>query len=287
MKQARLASAVQALTARGLKPRLLRTEKRGDANRIAHEEARSGAEIIIAAGGDGTINEVANALVGTPVKLGIVPLGGANVFALEMDIPLDPIAAADVVARGSAKKIYLGYVELHGEANGKILQSYFLLMAGVGFDGGVLREIKRTHIARWGKLAYLSTALCLIAKYTRARISVTVDGKETVYASSAVVGKSRHYGGRFMVTPRASLADKYLDLCVFKKKGPVNMLKYACTVVAGEHLRNEGIYYTKALELEMNSEEEVYVQVDGDYLGTLPARFGVKNEALSVMVPRG
>lgn len=285
MKQGKLARAVQALTARGIKPRLLRTEKRGDANRIAHEQACSGAEVIIAAGGDGTINEVANALVGTPVKLGIVPLGGANVFALEMHIPLDPIAAADVVVQGSAQKIHPGYVELHGEANGKICGSYFLLMAGVGFDGGVLREIKRSHIARWGKLAYLATALRLIAKYTRARIAVTVDGKETVYASSAVVGKARHYGGRFMVTPRASLTDTFLDLCVFKKKGPVNMLRYACSVVAGEHIRNEGIYYTKALALEMNSEEAVYVQVDGDYLGTLPARFAVKNEALAVLVP--
>jgi len=280
-----LARAVQAFKAYDIDPVVKKTEKRGDAYHIALEAAQKGTETIIAAGGDGTINEIANALVGSSSKLGILPMGVANLFALEMQIPHDPTAAVDIIVHGSPQQISPGYIQLQKEGGTGEILNHFLLMAGIGFDGGVLREIKRAHIARWGKAAYVITGARFLSKYTHSQLTIRIDQKETLTASSAVVGKSRYYGGKFMVTPRASLKDDCLDLCVFKNKGTLSMIKYACGVLTGNHLRHTGIYYAKAHELEMSSSEEIYVQADGDFLGRLPARLGVTRDALSVMVP--
>ena len=284
-KQKKLAEAVRVFKAQGISPIIRETQKRGDACNFAKEEVGRGSEIIVAAGGDGTINEVANGLAGTGARLGILPMGLANVLALEMSIPEEPDSAVNVIVRGVPQLINPGYVKLSGSGIDKEIKRYFLLMAGIGFDGGVMHDIRRSQVERWGKTAYVTAGMLAIARYTGHLFTIRMDGRKEINAYSAVVGKSRFYGGGFMVTPRASLKDEYLDVCAFTGKGAVSMLKQAFAILIGSHPCKDGAYYEKALELEIASEDTVYVQVDGDFLGSLPARLGVHNGALTIMVP--
>lgn len=281
----KLTRAVDAFIGRGIRPTIRETKKRGDACCFAAEEAERGSDIVIAAGGDGTINEVANGLAGSRVALGILPMGVANVLSLEMGIPADPVKAVEIIISGTPQLINPGHVILREEGTEREIKRYFLLMAGVGFDGGVMHDIRRDRIERWGKAAYLITGIRLISMYTNTAFSIRVDRREPLEAYSAVVGKSRFYGGRFMVTPQASLKDDCLDICAFKDKGALSMLRHAFGVLAGSHLHQADTFYRKACSLAITAEEEMYVQVDGDFLGCLPARFEVCRNALSILAP--
>jgi YegS/Rv2252/BmrU family lipid kinase len=284
-KHTKLNRAVSAFNARGLRPTIRATSKRGDARCLAAEEADRGCDIVIAAGGDGTINEVANGLAGSRVALGVLPMGVANLLALEMGIPAEPERAVDVIINGIQRPVNPGYVILRDDVSGREIKRYFLLMTGIGFDGGVLHDLKRASVAMWGKAAYVSAGIRAIAKYTKTAFSVRIDREEELVAYSAVVGKSRFYGGRFMVTPRATLQDDCLDICAFTGPGSWRMLKHALYVIAGRHLRQGDIYYAKTRELEVWSPDTVYIQSDGDFIGTLPARLGVCKNALRIVAP--
>ena len=253
---------------------------------FAGEEAEKGTDIVMAAGGDGTINEVANGLVGSSVKLAVLPLGTANVFALETGIPSNPFEAANILLKGFSQPINLGHItfrEISGKGNGEY---YFLLMAGMGFDGGVLKEIKRKHITRWGKAAYYATAIKVLFKHNSLPLTIRVDQKEPITGYSVIIGNGRYYGGKFKVTPHASLTENALDVCVVRGKGPVGMLKTGLKVLQGTHPSGNDTFYCKAKEIEIDSPGRVYVQADGDFLGTVPVRLTVKENALSVIVPK-
>lgn len=278
--------AVEVLKSNGIIPEIRETTKRGDACVFAQEEVTKDTEIVIAAGGNGTINEVANGLVGSSVKLAVLSIGIANVFSLETRIPSDPVLAMDVILKESPTLINLGYIRLREESSEKEIKKHFLLMAGVGFDGGVLREIKRSKISKWDKAAYIFTGMRVVSKYTRSPLYIQIDQRKTIRGYSAVIGKSHYYGGNFLVTPHASLMDEDLDLCVFQSKGPFNMLKYVLRIIQTKHLTYTDIHYCKAKEIKVSSPDEVFVQADGDFLGRLPAYLSVKKEALAVMMPK-
>ena len=282
-----LKTFLDVLKSRGIYPHIRATRQRGDASHFAREEADTGTEIVVAAGGDGTINEVANGLVESSVKLAILPLGTANVFALETGIPSDPLEAATILLKGFSQPINLGQITFCDVSGKGDRENYFLLMAGIGFDGGVLNEIKREHITRWGRAAYFATAVKLLPKYTSSPLSISIDQKDPVTGYSAIIANGRYYGGKFQVTPDASLTENVLDVCVLRRKGPLGMLTTACKVLTGIHTYGNDIFYCKAKTVEIDSPDEVYVQADGDFLGTVPVRLAIKEKVLSVIVPEG
>lgn len=285
-KRSNLNRAVSVFNAQGIRPLIRTTCRRGDAEHWAAEEADRGCDIVVAAGGDGTVNEVANGLAGSRAALGVLPMGVANLLAMEMGITADQERAVDAIIHGMPRPVNPGYVILHDDNGGKERKRYFLLMTGIGFDGGVMHDMKRASIARWGKAAYVGAGMRAISKHTRTAFSIRIDRDEEVVAYSAVVGKSRFYGGRFMVTPGASLQDECLDLCAFTGKGACRMLWNAVAIMANRHLPLSGVYDARARTLEISSREKVHVQVDGDYLGGLPIRCGVATNELSIMAPR-
>ena len=279
-------NVLDVLQSNGIHPHLRETRKRGDASLFAREEAVKGTEVVLAAGGDGTINEVVNGLVGSSVKLAILPLGTANVFALETGIPSNPFEAATILLKGFSQPINLGHITFHeisGKGNG---ENYFLLMAGMGFDGEVLSQIKRKHITRWGKAAYYATGIKVLFKHTSLPLSIKIDQKEPIPGYSVIVGNGRYYGGKFKVTPHASLTENALDVCILRGKGPVGMLKTGLKVLQGTHPSGNDTFYCKAKTIAIDSPEVVYVQADGDFLGTVPVCLTVKEKALSVIVPQ-
>jgi YegS/Rv2252/BmrU family lipid kinase len=278
--------ALEVLKSSGIQPLIRETSQRGNASLFAREEVDKGTEIVLVAGGDGTINEVANGLVGSSVKLALLPLGTANVFALETGIPSNPFEAIEILLQEFSLSINLGHVtfrDLWGQGNG---ETYFLLMAGIGFDGRVLNEIKRENITRWGRAAYFATAVKVLSKYTHSPLLISIDQKEPITGYSAIIGNGRYYGGKFQITPHASLTENALDVCVVRRKGVLSVVGTACKVLLGSQpAGNEG-FYCKAKTIAIDSPDEVYVQADGDFLGTVPVCLTVKENALSVIVPK-
>jgi YegS/Rv2252/BmrU family lipid kinase len=279
--------ALDVLKSNGIQPLIRETTQRGDASLFSREEAGKGTEIVLVAGGDGTINEVANGLVGSSVKLAVLPLGTANVFALETGIPTNPREAVNILLKGYSRPITLGHVtfrDLWDKGNG---ETCFLLMAGIGFDGGVLIEIKRKTITRWGRAAYFATAIKVLSKYTNSPLSISIDQKESITGYSVIIGNGRYYGGKFQITPHASLTENALDVCVLRRKGVLGVLGTACKVLMGTQSSGSDRFYGKAKTIAIDSPDVVYVQADGDILGKVPACLSVKENALSVIVPNG
>ena len=284
-KQSHLHEAVNLLRSRGIIPEIRTTRQRGDACLFAQDEVKKNTDIVVAAGGDGTINEIANGLIGSAVKLAVLPIGTANVFSLETNLPSEPNAAVDLLFTGKAQPISLGHIRLRDRYQDHEIRHHFMLMAGIGFDGGVLSQIQRRSIARWGRAAYVFTGIRVLSQYTHSLLTITVDQGKTIQGYSAVIGNARYYGGRFVITPHASLLDDSLELCVFKNKGSLSMGKNVLKLLLKKQGTSRDLFYCKAQLIEVTSPDEVFVQADGDFMGKLPAQLSVTKSGLSVIVP--
>ena len=271
--------AIDILGADGRTVGLHWTAQRGDATELARQAVAQQADLVVAVGGDGTLNEVVHALAGTSVPLGVIPLGTANCFALETGIPLDSGEAARSLLTGRPMRIHLGQAD----------DGYFLLMAGVGFDADIVYRVEQNLASkkRLGKLAYVSQGFLRVVRYHPARLKIILDGREELEAYSVVVGNTRYFGGRFVITPQAGFDKAELDVCLFQGKSRRDMVRYAWGIVRGRHLEQPDVLYRKARKVEVQADEgRAHVQVDGDYWGTTPVRFRIVPDALTVLLPQ-
>jgi YegS/Rv2252/BmrU family lipid kinase len=251
------------------------TRARGDAEALCREAVRAGSDLVVAAGGDGTINEVVNGLAGSDATLGIVPLGTANVLALETGIPTDPERACRLLLHGRPRALSLG---LAG-------RRHFVLMAGAGFDGLVVYSIAKAAKKRPGKGAYVAAGLRALLTARVPLLSVTAPGMPDLTGTGIVVGNGRLYGGTFSVTPGARLEEPRLQVCLFKSRRRIDWAGYAWGVLRGRHHLYGNVSLFKTERVRVTSEEKVYVQADGDLLGTLPMDFSVAPYRLNVVLP--
>lgn len=253
------------------------TEKKGDAYLFAEDVKDS--ELIIVGGGDGTFNEVINGLMSADkdIPLAFLPLGTTNVLAKELGIPEDIENAIDIALNNKPKMVSLGRITIHR------ITRYFCLMAGMGFDGEAVYGVKNNMIKRFsGKGAYIFSGLKTWFRYSPSLIRVkTTDGILEGY--SAIIGKASCYGGYYRITPKASLTEPMLDLCLFKGGNRRDILRYTYGIIRGRHLDFSDVVYNKYKELEVTSEGTVHIQIDGDYLGRLPARLDVVHNAVRIV----
>ena len=262
-------------------PRL--TFEKGDGRRFAREAAAAGFGLVIAAGGDGTINEVANGLhehladgaSGAP-SLGIVPLGTANDLAGALGIPADPREAVLAAVRGRAVPLDVGTV------NGECFVN--VSTGGVGAEATeeASDEVKR----RLGTLAYFLTGVkkLVTLEMPAARFTgggLLHDGPFLVFA----VGNSVRTGGGNLLTPRADMADGLLDVCIVREVPRTELLGLLPELRAGEHLDHPAVIYRQVRELRVESEEELSVNVDGEPLGGKVLHYSVSPHQLTVSVP--
>ncbi len=256
----------------------LTTRKKGDAHAFSRELSET--DLIIVAGGDGTFNEVINGMLSSQgnlpekkrIPLALLPLGTTNVLAKELNIPEVIEKAVHLVLTGNPKKISLGRINGH----------YFSLMAGIGFDGAAVFKLKNYIKKFSGKGAYILSGIKTLADYCPPLIEVqTSRGSFTGY--TAVVGNAHFYGGYFQVTPKASLIEPLLDICLFQGKTRRDLIRFVSGVIMKKHLNFKDVFYGKFSELEISSREPVHIQIDGDYFGTLPAKIGVLPEAVSII----
>jgi YegS/Rv2252/BmrU family lipid kinase len=251
------------------------TECAGDATRLAATVGDY--DIVVAAGGDGTINEVINGLGEAGTALGILPLGTANVFAKELGLPHDFGDAWQVIEAGKSRSIDLPCAEFAGK------RRYFCQLAGVGFDARAVRAASWELKKKVGPLAYVWSGLKTLGE-THAPVEVAPRG---VAGAAVFVGNGRYYGGKFRLFPQAKLDDGLLDVCVFEKLGYLDLLRYGPGVLCGTHMRLKGVHYFQTPELVCNGAEPAPFELDGEDAGDAPVRFWVKPRALRVIVGGG
>ncbi len=260
-----IASFQSALAGRGLACCLLATHGAGHAVELARSAA---ADVVVAAGGDGTLNEVLNGLMQRPEPrpiLALLPLGSANVVAHEIGLAkAGPEELARLIDHGAAEPIYVGQVN----------DRYFIQMAGVGFDAHVVQGVAAGLKRVFGRLAYVWRALVEIVIGRRNTYRVLVGAAEH-RAASVIVANGRYYAGRFAGAPQARINHPDLKVCLFERAGRLNTIRYALGLLMGRLHRMPGVRILSATSLRIEALSAAGraepIQADGDVVGHLPA----------------
>jgi YegS/Rv2252/BmrU family lipid kinase len=274
-----LARTLRRLRGLGCRVEVRQTAARGDAAAIAR--AASGCDAVVAAGGDGTIGEVINGLIAAnpAIPLAVLPLGTANVLAAEMNLPADPSALAQVIARGEARPVSLGRVR---DQAGRV--THFAMMAGAGFDAHVVAGIDLRLKRLFGKGAYVAESLRQLAIFRFPRYRVTIDGVATE-AASVIVANGRHYAGRYVCAPEARLDQPVLQVCLFDTGGAMAVLRYVLALQSGGLARRADVRIVAGRRVVISAPEGEPLQADGDIVARLPVEIDVVPDALRLVMP--
>jgi diacylglycerol kinase (ATP) len=262
--------ASRFLKSRGYKVDVFFTTHRGHAESIAREALDKSPSLIIAAGGDGTFNEVINGIAGSEAPMAILPLGTTNVLAKELGIPENVEGAMEIAVGRTPKTVSLGKIVITRHSS--LVTRHFCLMAGLGFDGEAVFGINEAFKKFSGKGAYIYNGIKTLYKFDPGELTFDVDGK-SYSGFSAIVGKASRYGGNFRVTPDARLTDPALYICIFKGKKRLDIFRYVVGVATGSHLGFKDVEYLKAEKIQIDG--KAHIQLDGDYFGKTPAKIEV------------
>ncbi len=274
------------LNAIGSQCALKATSAPADARRFAAEAVGEGFDLIIAAGGDGTVNETLNGLGDAPdgfarAQLGVLPLGTVNVFARELKIPLRIERAWDVLQRGRERRIDLPHVEF--SANGIRQQRYFAQLAGAGFDARAIELVDWSHKKKIGPLAYLIAGLKALREQ-KPKIIVRADARQAV-GELVLIGNGHFYGGPLGIFPLAVMRDGLLEICVFPRVNWLTFLRCLPDIIVRKKLPERVVQRVRATAFELHGEPAAAFELDGEWVGYLPATFSVEREKLRVIVP--
>ncbi len=260
-------AASQVWRAHGWVVEIQPTAGPGDGTRLARAAALAGYDVVVAAGGDGTVNEVVNGLVGTQTALGALPIGTVNVWVRELGLPLH-----DAQPRA---------IDL-----GRAGDRHFLLMAGIGFDAAVTAEVRAHEKRRLGVFAYIFRALDLARRFRGIRMRIVVDGKALrTRALMVVLGNSQLYGGFLKITGRASLDDGLLDVCIIKGNTLRGVPLRILSILLRRSTLDPKIEYHRARSVRIETRLPLPVQVDGDHIGYTPMVFESVPGALRALLP--
>ncbi len=276
LKPTQLEAAVGILRVAGWDVVISVTERAGHATEVAREAADQLVDIVVANGGDGTINEVVNGLAGSQTALAVLPGGTANVWAKEIRVPKDPAKAMHIVATGEPRRIDLAV------ANGR----YFLLMAGIGLDAEIIPRVNPWLKRRAGALAYVLAGVTTAIRTRPWPAELRVDGdvRETsLYWMLA--GNTRNYGGLVHITNRARVDDALTDIALMRRGG-LHLLPDGIRVLLKRHQGSPNVHYTQAKEIVIST-AGIPVQLDGERCMETPLTITTAPQALTVIVPKG
>ncbi len=263
-----------ALKRHGLRPHIF-SRREFLAERLSDPERRASLVGIVAAGGDGTLADVANRFPGVPACP--FPLGTENLLAKYLGIPLDGRAAARIIAAGNVRRFDIG---LAGQ------ETKFLIMGSVGFDGDVIRRLHENRRGNISHLSYVSPILKSALQYPFPKLTVTGNGlAESLEGSLVVVSNFPAYAFKLPVNPDAEPDDGLLTVRVFQKPGRWNFAKYSAMVTQRLHLDRSDVQVFTTSEVKIQSEGTAPVQIDGDPLGMTPVTFRCLPGELQLFVP--
>ncbi len=278
----RLSHAAEILRETGHDTSLVPTEGPGTAGGIASRAIAGGAELILAAGGDGTISEIAEGVAFSSVPLGILPAGTANVLANEMGLPCGMESAAERLGACVPTRISMG--RLHC-TNGSERTRLFLLMAGIGLDARIVYNLNLPLKARLGKVAYWIAGFSLLGREMD-EFEAVVDGRR-FHCTFALVSKVRNYGGDLEIARTTSLLDDRFEIVLFEGRSSFRYLKYLTRVAVRRLHGVKGVSVLRSAGacLTGAGDSPIRIQVDGEYTGHLPARVEIVPDALTLLIP--
>lgn len=273
-----LAEVLKILESAGYETSCHATSEAGDATYAARIAVERKYDLVVAAGGDGTINEVVNGLAEQPYrpKLGIIPVGTTNDFARALHIPRDIEEAAMIIARGESIPVDIG----------RINDKYFINIAGGGRITELTYEVPSKLKTMLGQLAYYLKGIEMLPSIRATEVSIEYDGK--LFEGEVMlflVGLTNSVGGFEKLAPDSAINDGLFTLLIIKKANLADFIRIATLAVRGEHINDPSVIYTKANHIKVHSQEKVQLNLDGEFGGLLPAEFANLYRHFEVYVP--
>lgn len=277
-KRPRLQEADDWLRAQGWKAEWQETRAAGEAAGMAAAAAAAGVPLVFVVGGDGTLREAVNGLVGTETALAHVPAGTSNLWAREVGFKRRPVRAVEQAITGERRKVDVGQA---GE-------EYFLLMAGYGIDAAVTQNVSLDVKGRVGAAAYALASVREALRYRGTHMRLRFDDEEVEgHVLMLIAGNTRLYAGITQVTPEAVVDDGLLDVRVYMGRGRVDLIRFALQTLFRRHRGSGRVIYRRVHELHMDWEAPLPVQLDGDPCIDSPNHVKVVPASLWVAVPAG
>lgn len=255
---------------------ILETQAPGHGIALAAQAAQRGVQIVAAAGGDGTLNEVVNGLVGTQARLGLLPFGTGNDCARHLGIGTDLKKGVQALSTGRPRPADLGRVH----------DRWFINVAGCGFDAVVAARVNRGFRTLRGTAAYVAAVIHSLMTFPPARLRLTLDGEvHELRALMCSVANTSSYGGGMRIAPDARIDDGLFDVCVIKAAGRIEFLRAFPRVFRGTHTSHPKVLMFRASTVHVESDSPLPVLIDGDIFGTTPAEFTLAPHAIEIMTP--
>ena len=263
------------------------TEEAGHAIELAREAAGDGYRYLVAVGGDGTVNEVANGILHSgeagDVSLGIISTGTASDFVRSAGIPSHYVGACSCLTSPQRYLIDVGIVEF--KSKGQTSRRFFVNAAGIGFDAAAVKTTEQLPKYFGGTIPYLLGLLRTLIGYRNKSVALGIgDRVDEARVLSVVVSNGNYLGGGMRIAPDASLNDSLLDVCVIGNVGKFDLLKSLPMVYKGTHGDHPKVSMEKAEKVTVESAEKVLVHADGEVLGEGPASFSLVPTALNIVV---
>jgi len=259
------------------------TSKRGSAGRAARAALKQGCNLIVAAGGDGTLNEVINGLGENAgnVRVGLIPLGTGNDFARTLGIPTDVDRCLELLRTSHTRAIDLVRVTSDQVR-------YFVNVSAGGFSGLVNEKLTPEMKSSWGPLAYIRSAAAALPELRAYVTRIALDDKETISESlyNVIVGNGRYVAGGIPVAPEALPDDGLLDLVLIPERPVADLAILAPQMLMGTHLSSASIIYRRAARITVSSKPGMWFNVDGELVGNEPAMFDVLPRALQFVTAK-
>lgn len=277
----RVEKILEILRADGHHVTPLATRGEGSASSIARECVQQRADLVLVAGGDGTINETTNGMVHSDVPLGILPVGTGNVLATELGLRGSAEVYAGQVAEWIPRRISAGLLL----ADGGALRRHFLMMAGVGFDAPIIQKVDPALKQNVGVLSYWIAGLGELSRELD-EFETLADGVSRT-CTFALASRVRNYGGSVEIARHSGLLRDDFGLVLFEGRKTFRYLEYLASALAGRLHETEGasLLHAERVEFRPLDMAEVYVQVDGELAGRLPASVEIVPNALTLLTP--
>ncbi len=281
--------AVPVLKSVGIVATLTPTTGPGTAGHLARTAVEQGIKLVLACGGDGTIHEIINGMIPGNAALGVLPGGTANIFARELRMPIDPLAAARSLPRWTAHRIAVGRATWQEGPEGKrtARSKHFLCLAGVGYDAYIVSKLSRARAMAYGVAAYVAEAVSQTFHYSFPPVTFRTEEGD-ITGSFAAIQRTERYAGWLRLAPGASIFKNYLTFCVFKSRNRLRYFRYAAAVVMRRHARLDDVELIQTGKVDcaaVDPSQPVLFELDGELAGQLPATFEIVPDALTVLVP--
>jgi diacylglycerol kinase (ATP) len=259
------------------------TSKPGSGARFARAALKNGCDVIVAAGGDGTLNEVVNGIGedAGEARVGLIPLGTGNDFGRTIGVPVDLETAIDLILAGDTRPVDLVRV-----TSDEI--RYFVNVSAGGFSGLVNEKLTPEIKKTWGPLAYLRGAAAALSELRAYRTTLAFDNTESLVLDlyNVVVANGRYVAGGTLIAPEALIDDGLLDVVLIPKRPAPELALLAAQMALGNHMTSESVVFRRTASLTVNSKPGMWFNVDGELVGNEPARFEILPRALRFIAPK-